>query len=117
MTVYKAESISEACMVRLSFGSFVKIAAIIGFCAGVIAMCVVGTMALFVETKNVSHPFGIFFLLLVPASASLKVLVSAVVGYPIYLWMCKDQGHFFKGKFVTMKESFHNSPPSVRDVF
>ena len=121
MTTYQGESMADHCLVKLSFTSYIKIAAILGFCGGVVATLAIAVFTLIIPSvKNWPPGSGflalVAFIFFVPFAHSLKAILAAVLGYPIYVWMCKNKGHFFDGKFIALKKRYPPTQPD-RDVF
>ncbi|HEC17476.1 MAG TPA: hypothetical protein ENI99_13025 [Sedimenticola sp.] len=95
------EEIFTKCRLKLDYPSLIRLAALLGLCAGVLAIPFVLLLTSGMAKFNIVSV--IFF---APLSGAVAGLLMAVLGYPLYSWVfVKLDGQVYSGYFQVIAGS------------
>lgn len=83
--------------VQLDYLSFVKMCALIGFCAGVIFIPLNFLQFLLIDDRSIDVAF-MYLLLSVPLLGSFLWAFTGVLSYPVYYYLTKRVSFSYRGK-------------------
>ncbi len=74
----------------LSFGSVIRLTALLGFCSGIIFSLFFLGLCLYPDDQ-MNKP-SVMFAFLIPIAGSAMFSLHAMLAYPIFYWICKRTG-------------------------